>query len=43
MILGVIELEGFTKWTGSLRPIEYTLDKPITDLVRWSHETADKK
>jgi ubiquinone biosynthesis protein Coq4 len=43
MILGVLELEGFTKWTGSLRPIEYTLDKPLTDLIKWSNETADKK
>jgi len=43
MILGVLELEGLTKWTGSLRPIEYTLDKPLTDLIKWSNETADKK
>ena len=43
MILGVLELEGFTKWTGSLRPIEYTLDKPIADLIKWSQETATKK
>lgn len=42
MILGVLELEGFTKWTGSLRPIEYTLNKPITDLIKWSQETANK-
>jgi hypothetical protein len=43
MILGVLELEGFTKWTGSLRPIEYTLDKPIAELIKWSQETATKK
>ena len=43
MILGVLELEGFIKWTGSLRPIEYTLDKPIADLIKWSQEIATKK
>lgn len=43
MILGVLELEGLTKWTGSLRPIEYTLNKPLTDLIKWSRETAEKK
>ena len=43
MILGVLELEGFSKWTGSLRPIEYTLDKPIEELIIWSQETATKK
>jgi hypothetical protein len=43
MILCVLELEGFTKWTGSLRPIEYTLDKPIEQLVKWSQEIAIKK
>jgi hypothetical protein len=43
MILGVLELEGFTKWTGSLRPIEYTLNKPIEELRKWSRDTATKK
>lgn len=43
MILGILELEDFTKWTGSLRPIEYTLNQPIADLIKWSQETADKK
>lgn len=43
MILGVLELEGFTKWTGSLRPIEYILDKPIEQLINWSQETVTKK
>jgi ubiquinone biosynthesis protein Coq4 len=42
MIIGVLELEGFTKWTGSLRPIEYTLDKPIINLIKWSQEIATK-
>lgn len=43
MILGVLELEGFTKWTGSLRPIEYTLDKQIEYLINWSQDTLTKK
>lgn len=43
MILGVLELEGFTKWTGSLRPIEYTIDKPLDQLIKWSKETVTKQ
>lgn len=43
MILGILELEGFTKWTGSLRPIEYILDKPLVDLIKWSQEIITKK
>lgn len=43
MILGILELSGLTKWTGSLRPVEYTLDKPIEELVKWSSETVEKK
>lgn len=43
MILGVLELAGLTKWTGSLRPIEYTLDRPIADLIKWSQEISAKK
>lgn len=38
LTLGIIELEGLLKWTGSLRPIEYTLDKPIADLRKWITE-----
>lgn len=41
MILGVLELEGFTKWTGSLRPIEYTLDKSLEELRKWSNELTN--
>lgn len=43
MILGILELSGLTKWTGSLRPVEYTLDKQIEELVKWSRETVEKK
>lgn len=38
LTLGILELEGLLKWTGSLRPIEYTLDKPITELKKWITE-----
>lgn len=43
MVLGVLELEGFIKWTGSLRPIEYTLDKPIEGIVKWGQETGKRR
>ncbi len=43
MIFGVLELEGFTKWTGSLRPIEYTLGKSLDELIKWSTEIGSKK
>ncbi|HEY5590308.1 MAG TPA: hypothetical protein VIK55_04750 [Paludibacter sp.] len=43
MILGILELAGLTKWTGSLRPVEYTLDKQIEELVKWSKDTVEKK
>lgn len=38
LTLGILELEGLLKWTGSLRPIEYTLEKPITELKMWITE-----
>lgn len=38
LTIGILELEGLLKWTGSLRPIEYTLDKPIADLKKWIAE-----
>ncbi len=40
MILGILELEGFIKWTGSLRPIEYTREKPIEELNKWKENYA---
>ena len=43
MIFGVLELEGFTKWTGSLRPIEYTPNKPLDELQKWSIHIIEKK
>lgn len=38
LTLGILELEGLLKWTGSLRPIEYTLERPITELKMWITE-----
>ena len=40
LILGVLELEGFIKWTGSLRPIEYTQEKSIEELNKWKNNYA---
>lgn len=40
LILGILELEGFIKWTGSLRPIEYTLEKNIEELTKWKNNYA---
>lgn len=38
LTLGILELEGLLKWTGSLRPIEYTLNKSIDDVRNWISE-----
>ena len=35
MALGILELEGLIKWTGSKRPIEYTLNCTVEDLRKW--------
>jgi len=35
MALGILELEDLIKWTGSKRPIEYTLNGTIDDLLKW--------
>jgi hypothetical protein len=42
MILGILELEGLIKWTGSLRPIEYTIDKKIESLIKWKEDLLAK-
>ena len=42
MIFGVLELEGFLNWTGSLRPIEYTLNKSLDDLIKWRKEIVTR-
>jgi hypothetical protein len=35
MALGILELEGLLKWTGSKRPVEYTLNVPLDVLKQW--------
>ena len=40
LTLGILELEDFIKWTGSLRPIEYTLNKPISELKKWIQDNV---
>lgn len=42
MILGVLELESFIKWTGALRPIEYTTNKSLNELISWSQNITQK-
>jgi hypothetical protein len=43
MILGILELEGFIKWTGSLRPIEYTLGKTSNELIIWTRQLIQRQ
>ena len=35
MTLGILEIEGLIKWTGSKRPIEYKLQGTIEDIEKW--------
>jgi len=35
MTLGILEIEGLIKWTGSKRPIEYKLNAPIEKIDEW--------
>lgn len=35
MTLGILEIEGLIKWTGSKRPIEYKLNVPIEKIDEW--------
>jgi hypothetical protein len=35
MALGILELDGLLKWTGSKRPVEYTLNRSLDDLEQW--------
>lgn len=35
MALGILELDGLLKWTGSKKPVEYTLNRPLDDLEQW--------
>jgi hypothetical protein len=43
LTLGILELEGFIKWTGSQRPIEYTLERSLEEIKKWKKEKIDYK
>jgi len=36
LALGILEIEGLVKWTGSKRPIEYKLNVPIERIKQWT-------
>jgi hypothetical protein len=35
MALGILEVEGLIKWTGSKRPLEFTLNPPNDSIIKW--------
>jgi hypothetical protein len=35
MTMGILEIEGLIKWTGSKRPIEFKLNVPIEEIENW--------
>lgn len=43
MALGILEIEGFIKWTGSKRPLEFTLNTQIDSMVKWKDSDIIKK
>jgi hypothetical protein len=43
MALGILEIEGMTKWTGSKRPIEYTLGVSSEKTMKWWKGVQIKK
>ncbi|MGD0717028.1 MAG: restriction endonuclease [Halobacteriota archaeon] len=42
MALGILELEELLKWTGSKKPVEYTLHVAIDDLKKWCVEKLEQ-
>jgi len=42
MTLGILEIEGLIKWTGSKRPIEYKLNVPIEKIDEWIYKNIEK-
>ena len=42
MTLGILEIEGMIKWTGSKRPIEYKLNVLIEEMKGWIREHIKK-
>ncbi|BDC35415.1 MAG: hypothetical protein EF806_00950 [Candidatus Methanoliparum thermophilum] len=43
MTLGILEIEGLIKWTGSKRPIEYKLNVPIEKIDEWIKKNIGKE
>jgi len=43
MTLGILEIEGIIKWTGSKRPIEYKLNVPIEKIDEWIYKNIGKE
>ena len=43
MTLGILEIEGLIKWTGSKRPIEYKLNVLIEKINEWIHNYVRKR
>ena len=41
MILGILEVEGLLKWTGSKSPIEYVTNKTPEDFSNWYKSNID--
>jgi hypothetical protein len=35
MVLGILEIEGLLKWTGSKSPIEYSANEPLENFQNW--------
>lgn len=42
MVLGILEIEGLIKWTGSKRPIEYKLEVSLQQIDKWYQEKIKK-
>jgi DNA-directed RNA polymerase delta subunit len=39
MVLGILEIEGLIKWTGSKRPIEFKLNTSLENIKKWFEKT----
>jgi len=38
IVLGILEIEELIKWTGSKRPVEYSLNVPIEKIEEWVYK-----
>ena len=43
MTLGILEIEGLIKWTGSKRPIEYKLNDTTENINKWVRKSLGKE